>query len=143
MFSLLPPEHRSRELLLSIVGGLAAFFHFVYSQHNHNTERFMDLFREFNARYDVLNDRLNELVSRPNGPIVESKELETLYDYFNLCAEEYLYFRSGYIDSEVWESWRSGMRYYAKHPEIRRVWERELEQGSYYGFRLAMLETAI
>ena len=142
IFWCLPSEHQSKELLLSIVGGVAAFFHFIYSQHNHNTERFMELFREFNARYDELNDKLNELASSRVEPIVEQRQLQALYDYFNLCAEEYLYFRAGYIDSGVWRSWLSGMRYYAANPEIRRVWQRELDQGSYYGFQLTLLEAS-
>lgn len=143
-FWLLPTALQSKELLLSLVGGVAAFFHFLYSQHNHNTERFIELFREFNARYDTLNNKLNDLVLlRADEPIVKPEHLHTLYDYFNLCAEEYLYFRAGYIDSEVWRSWVRGMAYFAANSEIRRVWQRELEQGSYYGFNLKLLESAV
>jgi hypothetical protein len=144
VFWALPAAHQSKELLLSIVGGVAAFFHFLYSQHNHNTERFIELFREFNTRYDKQNDKLNALVLQsPSEPIVDPERLQTLYDYFNLCAEEYLYFRAGYIDSEVWRSWLRGMAYFAAIPEIRRVWQRELEQGSYYGFSLKLLDGAV
>lgn len=141
-FWLLPSALQSKELLLSVVGGVAAFFHFLYSQHNNNTERFIELFREFNTRYDTLNNKLNELVASRGEPIVDPEQIRTLNDYFNLCAEEYFYFRAGYIDSEVWQSWLRGMGYFAANPEIRRIWQRELEQGSYYGFSLALVEAA-
>ena len=61
----------------------------------------------------------------------ESQQL--LMDYFNLCAEEYLYFRSGYIDEDVWRSWTRGMRIYAQVPVIREIWERDLSTRSLHG----------
>lgn len=140
-FCLLPATFQSKELLLSVVGGVAAFFHFLYAQHNHNTERFIGLFREFNARYDSLNSEMNELASLPSGEIIfKPEQIQTLYDYFNLCAEEYLYFRAGYVDLDVWCSWSTGMAYFAACPEIRRIWQHELEHGSYYGFKLKLIE---
>ena len=143
-FWLLPTNLQSKELLLSAVGGVAAFFHFLYSQHNHNTERFIELFREFNARYDTLNNTLNELVGLPSGaPIVKPEHVQAFFDYFNLCGEEYLYFRAGYVDAEVWRSWVKGMAYFGANAEIRRIWQLELEQGSYYGFTLRLLDAAV
>lgn len=141
-FFLIPDQLPSAQVLLSVIGGLAAFFHFLYSQHNSNTDRFIKLFQEFNARFDKLNDHLNRICMSPTIPISDGKDLQVLYDYFNLCAEEYLYFKSGYIDQEVWKSWLAGMRYFAANSEIRRVWQREVDQGSYYGFTLKLLEAA-
>ncbi len=142
-FPLLPTKAQSPELLLSLVGSIAAFVHFLYAQHNSNTERFIQLFREFNARYDKLNDRLNVIAQRTGEPIVDVTDFQHLYDYFNLCAEEHLFAEAGYIDRDVWASWRNGMKYFAAITEIRRVWARELEQGSYYGFTLAAIDAAV
>lgn len=139
-FYLLPSHFQSPQLLLTAIGTVAAFFHFLYTQHNNNTERFINLFRDFNARYDDLNDQLNVIATSKNGTIVEGERLQTLYDYFNLCAEEYLYYKGGYVDNEVWKAWLRGMRYYASNAEIRRIWQRELEQDSYYGFTLKLLD---
>lgn len=139
-FYYLPDSIQSPQLLLSAIGGVAAFFHFLYSQHNNNTDRFIKLFRDFNARYDVLNDQLNVIASSQGGPLIEGERLQVLYDYFNLCAEEYLYYKGRYIDDEVWKAWLRGMRYFASHAEIRRIWQRELEQESYYGFTLELLD---
>lgn len=141
-FYFLPDNIQSPQLLLSTIGGVAAFFHFLYSQHNNNTDRFINLFRDFNARYDDLNDQLNVITTSQNGPLIEGERLQTLYDYFNLCAEEYLYYKGGYIDEDVWEAWLKGMRYFASNTEIRRIWQRELERGSYYGFSLKLLDAA-
>lgn len=135
----LPETKQTSELLLSLVGSVAALFHFLYLQHNSNTERFIKLFNEFNVRFDGLNDDLNRIQSLPAGMLTDPKDRQRLYDYFNLCAEEYLYFKSGYIDKEVWSYWCLGMSYFAANEAIHDVWVRELEQGSYYGFKLALL----
>lgn len=136
------PSKVSPEMLLSVTGGVAALVHFLYAQHNHNTERFIGLFRDFNARYDQLNGKLNTLVKREGPFVLTAEDTQVLYDYFNLCAEEYLYFKSGYIDLEVWTAWLRGMKYFASRSEIRRLWEAELQFGSYYGFTLKFIDAA-
>ncbi len=142
-FYLLPDAKQTPELLLSLLGSIAAFFHFLYGQHNTNTDRFTTLFKGFNERYDRLNDELNRIRASSGDAITDPKDLQWLYDYFNLCAEEYLYYKAGYIDQEVWNSWLRGMTYFAQHTGISGVWERELKQGSYYQFHLSLLKTAV
>jgi hypothetical protein len=66
---------------------------FLYSQHLQETRLFTELFQTFNERYDRLNHSLNEIAGSARvGLSADSQQL--LMDYFNLCAEEYLYFRS-------------------------------------------------
>ena len=125
--------------MVSLLGSIAAFFHFLYAQHNTNTEKFVGLFKDFNARFDSLNENLNRIRALPPNALNEPKDEQFLYDYFNLCAEEYLYFRAGYIDQEVWESWLRGMSYFASNDAIHSIWARELQQGAYYGFKLSLL----
>jgi len=141
-FYLLPANKQTPELLISLLGSIAAFFHFLYAQHNTNTERFIVLFKEFNARFELLNDELNRIRNLPADKLQESRNLQSLCDYFNLCAEEYWYFKDGYIDEEVWLSWLRGMSYFAESEVIRSIWSWELQQGSYYGFSLSLLPTA-
>jgi hypothetical protein len=128
--------------LLTLVGGLTGFF---YAQHFQALQIFRDLFREFNSRYDILNERLNEIYDRPvDEPLKREKtannksDIDVLYDYFNLCAEEHMYAAAGYIDPRVWIAWQTGMAYFAADPEILALWEHELhtQQKSYYGFSL-------
>ncbi len=136
------PARLSLEFLLSITGAIAALVHFLYSQHNHNTERLIGLFRGFNARHDRLNNRLNALLLKDGALLLNGKDKQLPYDYFNPCAEEYLYFKSGYVDVEVWQSWLRGMRYFSANAEVRCLWQEELASGSYYGFNLALIDEA-
>lgn len=118
---------------LTAVGGATAFLH---TRHSQEVALFRELFREFNARYDLLNERLNEIWHRPKGVSLKETDLGVLYDYFNLCAEEQMYERAGCIDADVWLAWENGMRFFASDDEIVGLWEKEIEQGSYYGFRI-------
>jgi hypothetical protein len=59
-----------------------------------------------------------------------------LYDYFNLCSEEYLMKKKGYIYPEVWEAWCKGIQDFLKHERIKMLWDKEMKTGSYYGMKL-------
>jgi hypothetical protein len=137
-----PIEHL-RELGIATVGGLAALLFFLYKQHHDETTLFVDLFRDFNARFDALNDPLNRIAEKleahPERPL-RAAERQVLFDYFNLCAEEHLFASAGYIDPAVWTAWRRGMRHFASVPAIRALWTEELTSGSYYGFTLSLVD---
>jgi hypothetical protein len=128
------------ELLVVAVGAAAAFVHFLYTQHYQGTQMFVSLFEKFNKRYDDLNEKLNDILSRDTGSPFGEGQVNTLYDYFNLCAEEHLFYESGYIDERVWQAWLRGMKYFAKDSGIRLLWEREIASGSYYQFNLLLLD---
>lgn len=130
------------ELLLSVTGAAAAFVFFLYSQHHQDTQMFISLFEKFNKRYDVLNEELNTIVARESNSQLLPQQINILYDYFNLCAEEYLFFEAGYIDERVWLAWLCGMKQFAADPAVRRLWERELDSGSYYDFKIVLIDTA-
>lgn len=132
-------DAKAFELYLASTGGIAGFVHFLYSQHNQGTQLFVTLFKEFNARYDSLNERLNAIFDR-NTSELSSEDRKVLFDYFNLCAEEYLFFKAGYIDQDVWRSWLAGMRYFSRNANIRYCWETELKSGSYYGFTIELFD---
>jgi hypothetical protein len=132
-----------REFAIAAVGGTAALLYFLYKQHLDETRLFLDLFRDFNARFDKLNDRLNAIVgglqAEPGASLTDA-DRQTLFDYFNLCAEEFLFAEAGCLDPEVWKSWRRGMRVFAAPAAIRSLWEGELASGSYYGFSLQVVD---
>ena len=140
-------KDKSFEAVISALGIAAGFTHFLYSQYFEQTRLFHDLAQEFNKRYDRLNGRLNCIRKAKCIPDEKTKEGEDarncLFDYFNLCGEEYLYFHAGHIDPHVWVSWCVGMSDFAKAEHIKQLWEEELRRPSYYGFDLKkVIETA-
>jgi hypothetical protein len=134
------PVAKQAEFLLPSVAAAAGFAYFLYNQHLQETRLFNELFRQFNERYDSLNEELNRIAAQSEVSLFSLKDKQILYDYFNLCSEEYLYVKTGFIDPEVWRSWRMGMCYFSAVPHIRTLWESELSAGSYYGFALNLLE---
>jgi hypothetical protein len=111
--------------LVAVVG----YFHFVQNQRLSEMRLFKDLFTAFNATYDGMNEDLARVLQGEISPHLERRVI----DYFNLCAEEYLFYKHGYILPEAWESWRKGMRQYIDEDVIRKLWESEAKTGSYYG----------
>src|SRR4051794_30481675 len=83
-------------LLLTAVGGVASGIYFIQKQKLEELLLFKQLFTEFNARYDDLNDAVNNIVMNHKDSLTLA-EKNTLNDYFNLCGEEFLFFRKGYI----------------------------------------------
>jgi len=127
-------QHIDRDLLYGLLAATGSFAYFVQKQKLEETKLFRELFERFNERYDGLNEGLSSIVSsRPDAPLT-TEEASLLVDYFNLCAEEFLYFKRGFIFPEVWQSWYNGMNQYLASPRVRPLWERELQTNSYYGF---------
>jgi hypothetical protein len=123
------------ELLASAIGGVAGFTYFLYRQHLDETKLFKELFAEFNHRYDALNDPLNAILFGPREGELSAHERARLFSYFNLCAEEYFFYKAGYIDRSVWAFWYRGMEVFFEHPLIRALWDQDCIADSYYGFR--------
>ena len=136
------PQEASHSLYVSAIGGVMGFLYFLYNQHLQETRLFTDLFREFNERFNRLNADLNRIYSLNMQSLVEHPDQQILYDYFNLCAEEYLYYKNGFIDPEVWDAWTKGMSYFAKAKHIEGLWREDLKNDSYYGFSLDLLALA-
>jgi hypothetical protein len=123
------------ELLLSAIGGVAGFTYFLYRQHLDEAKLFKELFIEFNTRYGVLNDGLNAILFSSTEGLLSASEREHVFSFFNLCAEEYFFYRAGYIDQDVWGSWYRGMKVFFDHQRIRALWDKDCKADSYYGFR--------
>jgi len=79
--------------LLRFAFGALGVVYFVQKQKLEEVQLFERLFTRFNERYAVLNDNLQAVRS---GTVQDSAEVRrVLDDYFNLCAEEYLFFEQG------------------------------------------------
>src|SRR6266516_2744278 len=131
---LLGLEKVDGKAFLAIAGGILTFAYSVQKQHLEEMILFKDLFEKFNKRYDRLNEKLNHIYpdqQPPEKPFTDD-ETDALSNYFNLCGEEYLYFARGFIHPEVWRSWENGMKHFRENPRIKKLWEDELNQSSYY-----------
>jgi hypothetical protein len=137
---IVPSPYRSASVLLAIVGSfwaLAFYFHWRRA----NDARFVkELLTEFNDRYDKMGTELQFAISR-RGDFEKETELRFVR-YFNLCAEEWLFWKAGYIYDEVWRAWQNGMKQYGRDPRVMALWKREEASDSYYGFRFPTVETA-
>jgi hypothetical protein len=129
-------SYRTREdiaLAITVIGGVFSFFFVIQKQAGEDIHLFKELFVEFNKRYDTLNEKLNRIAAKkPTSPLTK-EERDTLSDYFNLCGEEYLYFKQGFILPEVWQSWCNGMYFFIENPRIKLLWSEEEKSLSYYG----------
>lgn len=103
-----------------------------------------ELFKEFNERYDILNDSLAKLSSEDtleylkdiNSLIANKKMYNVIIDYFNLCAEQYYWKQKDRISDKIWVAWNKGMMEYYKFPIIQQIWEDETLQDNYKSYYL-------
>lgn len=121
--------------VVTVVGALLSLIYFVQKQKLEELRLFRELFKEFNARYDEMNEKLARIVESTDTEIPK-QERETLIDYFNLCGEEYLYFERGYIDPAVWKAWFNGMKAIISVPRVLCVWQAKKQTDSYYDLPL-------
>lgn len=120
---------------VTVAGALLSIAYFLQKQRLDELRLFRDLFKEFNARYDDMNEDLARISALQIADIDEDARAR-LVDYFNLCGEEYLYFKLGFIEPTVWSAWHNGMKALMKFPAISSVWHAERETGSYYDLPL-------
>ncbi len=148
------PDATTTDVLSKLaLGGIAVFATFYIGSLQVQIEDdriFKDLFEKFNSRYDhELNDLINALRLEEQEKLHPDRELCNLeklklLDYFNLCAEEFLWFKRNRIPSEVWEAWRAGILWNLQVKIIRKFYDEEVCQKdagySYYGL-IEELET--
>ncbi len=119
----------------ALVSGVAAtavsITFFTQQQKISEVRLFKELFTEFNHRYDKMNGDLEDLEAIHEE--LGSEHRKIIVDYFNMCAEEYLFRSRGYIPDEVWRSWCQGMLDYISVEPFRSIWNEEVAKGCYYG----------
>ncbi|MEI7767614.1 MAG: hypothetical protein WCJ97_09290 [Phycisphaerae bacterium] len=141
------------------LSGFSAFLASVYASYTHKIEKvklFHELFKYYNCRYDSYNGILNSIVKdedkdedkgvelkysdgSADGDKLAASRIKVVDDYFNLCAEEFFYYKQNVIPEDVWKSWRAGMQYfYNKDKRIQDMWDLAFKENekSYYGFTI-------
>jgi hypothetical protein len=132
VYLIVPPAHQNSSVLLTVVGGVGALAFYLHRRHAEDARLVKELLADFNERYDKLGSDLQFAVCR-HGDFEKETELKFVR-YFNLCAEEWLFWRAGYIYDPVWQAWQNGMRQYSKDRRVMSLWDAEAKTDSYYGF---------
>lgn len=119
-------------IFASLIGALITSYWSLNKQWLEHNQAFKDLFRDFNKRFDQLNESLNEIVK---GQFDSRTQERVIQDYLNLCSEEYLWYKKGRIDKDVWQAWKHGILYYInKSKPIEAYFMKEsINDVSYYG----------
>jgi predicted NAD/FAD-binding protein len=121
--------------IATVVGALLSVAYFLQKQKLEEMRLFRELFKECNARYDAMNEDLATITEKGDIELAREDRLKVV-DYLNLCGEEYLYFKRGYIEPSVWQAWSRGMKAIVAAPAIQRIWRAEKSTGSYYDLPL-------
>jgi hypothetical protein len=133
------PTSEKTALVGSIIAVALGFCYFVQRQRVSRMSIFRKLFKDFNHRYDDMNDRLAQIAATKDSLHVDTRQ--KIVDYFNLCGEEYLFFTEGFIHAKAWQAWCRGMLQYFEQEPFRSVWEEERKTNSYYGLTLDQIRT--
>ena len=123
------------------VATVLGFCYFVQAQKLAETKLFHELFTAFNASYDGKNGDLARIAEQ-NTPMAQLSldDRSIIVDYFNLCAEEYLFYQDGFIHPEAWRSWCRGMSWYLRRHPFKDIWNEEVKSDSFYGLTLEVIE---
>jgi hypothetical protein len=124
-------------LLLGLLGSIATIYFGVLKLKIENDILFKELFEAFNKRYDTnLNDLINKLKTDTQKKLSQD-DINIIIDYFNLCAEEFLWNKKRRIPDDVWKAWKAGILENLKVKQVKEVYDFETstERGkiSYYG----------
>ena len=135
IFGFIFRERLDSKMNITLVGSILSSIYFVEKQKLEQMEIFKQLFTEFNKRYDGLNEGLNKIITEDQEKELSRDQIDLLYNYFNLCGEEYLFYRQGFIYPEVWKAWCNGMMIFVNNKRIRDLWQKEAQTESYYGLK--------
>jgi hypothetical protein len=133
VYLIVPPAHQNGSVLLTVVAGLGALAFYLHRRHAEDARLVKELLAEFNERYDKLGSDLQFALAH-RGDFEKETKLKFVR-YFNLCAEEWLFWRAGYIYEPVWRAWENGMKQYSNDQRVVELWAEEEKTDSYYGFK--------
>ena len=130
-------EWIDEKLFLGLLGVIATLYFGLLKQKSENDKLFKELFNTFNERYDnKFNDLLNELREDSERKL-KKDEKNLVIDYFNLCAEEYLWYSQNRIHKRVWVAWKAGIKSNLEIKQIAELFHKEtatsIGRVSFYG----------
>jgi len=125
------------KLFLGALGVIITLYFGLIKVQIENDRFFKELFIDFNHRYSLLNETLYDITTSDlKVEDLSFKQKDKVYDYFNLCAEEYYWYKKNRINKVVWQSWKNGMFYWFEKDIIKEMWQNEMKnaesKASYY-----------
>ena len=117
--------------LIVITGAFLSLVYFIQKQALAETKLFKDIFAESNKRFEELSVELNQMIDAKGELTKEEKRV--LDTYFNLCSEEYMYFKMGYVPTMAWQAWRTGMEGIMAVERIGNYWKQQKRSKARYG----------
>lgn len=125
------------KIFLGLLGTVATLYFGSLKIRVENDKLFKELFQDFNSRYDIrFNDLINELKADTERKL-DTKEINLVIDYLNLCSEEYLWRYKNRIPKKVWQSWKAGILENLEIKQVGDVYQNQIssENGkkSFYG----------
>ncbi len=125
--------------LVTLIGIIISIAFFTQKQKLEELREFRVLFSGFNKQYHKLEPDLDKLCNLDENSKFTDEQRAVVIRYFNLCAEEFLFYKKGLIYREVWRAWRNGMDQYKNVHIIADVWALEYETSSYYDFKFPVV----
>ncbi len=136
------------ELAPLIISVVAIWLTSRYQKHTKklaNDKMMKELFMEFNQRYDRINNRLDKIskmsVVKWEAQKDEKKKAriyDAVVDFFNICSEEYYWFKEGRLDPKIWKAWHKGMNdIFNRSKVIQKIWEDECENEGYKSYYIS------
>lgn len=139
-------------VIITVVVSYLAYRHNKLTRELSNDNLQKQLFTEFNARYDKLNDIIQFILDFSKEDISNYKKGKSedkfggytkayikfkINDYFNLCSEEYYWYSKERIDPRIWNAWEKGMNDICNKSEIiRDQWKEEIKDEGWKSFYL-------
>jgi len=137
-----------KELAPLIISVTAIGLTYFYQRHTKklaNDKMMKELFTEFNIRYDKINNRLDK-ISKLSIVVWEAEKNENqksliyndVIDFFNICAEEYYWYKERRLDAKIWNAWHKGMNdIFNRSKIIQKIWEEECENEGYKSYYIS------
>lgn len=130
-------EEKKAEVYISVIAAILALYFGLLKHQISNDEMFLTIFSDFNSIYNNdFNDLLNELRTNVKWELTQ-KEVNLIIDYFNLCAEEYLWFKKGRLPKDIWNAWKAGIMENLQITQVYEIYKKEMRidnnRKAYYG----------
>lgn len=127
----------NENLFFGSIGSIATIYFGFLKLKIENDLLFKELFNSFNEKYDSkFNDLINDIKIDANKQII-GDDRNIVIDYFNLCAEEFLWYSKKRIPNGVWKAWKAGILENLEIQQINEIYELETSTSrgktSYYG----------